>query len=123
VITDGGAGRLESVTDRNELDEFLCNALLADRTFEAERERNIVILDTPDSVQEVGAPPPSTVEDVKEEMIKFAHEHLSIPRRYAAVLPHSQSTIVQATVVHNISIVFIGNITSRAQTGLDGPRI
>lgn len=33
---DGGAGRLQSVTDRHELDEFLCDALLKESEFEVQ---------------------------------------------------------------------------------------
>ena len=33
---DGGAGKLQSVTDRHELDEFLCDALLKESEFEVQ---------------------------------------------------------------------------------------
>lgn len=80
ITADGGAGKLESVTDRNELDEFLCNALLAETTFEAERERNIIILGSTEAVGTVDAvqPKESGLQNADED---YQYDHLPVPRR------------------------------------------
>ena len=40
---DGGAGRLQSVTDRHELDEFLCDALLKESEFEVQHSSMVIL--------------------------------------------------------------------------------
>ena len=65
---DGGAGRLQSVTDRHELDEFLCDALLKESEFDVQHS-SMVILSTDVIVKQ------------KADHELFEYESIPIPRR------------------------------------------
>jgi large subunit GTPase 1 len=67
---DGGAGRLQSVTDRHELDEFLCDALLKESEFEVQHS-SMVILSS------------DVVVKPKADHHLFEYEDIPIPRRPA----------------------------------------
>lgn len=68
---DGGAGRLQSVTDRHELDEFLCDALLKESEFEVQHS-SMVILSS------------DVVTKPKADHNLWEYESIPIPRRSAA---------------------------------------
>lgn len=57
VAPEGSEGKLQSVIERNALDEFLANAVMAGREFSAERDSTLRVLDGPISAEvvEVGS--------------------------------------------------------------------
>lgn len=65
---DGGAGRLASVTDRHELDQFLCDALLKETEFEVQHS-SMVILSS------------AAIVKPKADHHLFEYETIPIPRR------------------------------------------
>jgi hypothetical protein len=69
AAVDGGAGRLQSVTDRHELDEFLCDALLKESEFEVQHSSMVILSN------EVVAQRP------KADHNLFEYEVIPIPRR------------------------------------------
>lgn len=60
------------MVERNDLDDFLCNALLSDQTFEAERGK-VIIMNLDQAVQAEENP-------YREEM--YDYQDLPIPHRY-----------------------------------------
>jgi hypothetical protein len=83
VADDGAApGKLESVVHRNDLDEFLCQALLEERQFAAER-MNLVVLDKREDPELDAQLRRLDEERVAEEQhqLFFEPENLPIPRR------------------------------------------
>jgi hypothetical protein len=67
---DGGGGRLTSVTDRHELDDFLCDALLKETEFEVQHSSMVIL------TSQVMIKP-------KADHQLFEYETIPIPRRSA----------------------------------------
>lgn len=65
---DGGAGRLASVTDRHELDDFLCDALLKETEFEVQHQSTVILTS-------------EAVIKPKADHNLFEYETIPIPRR------------------------------------------
>jgi len=70
AAVDGGAGRLQSVTDRHELDEFLCDALLKESEFEVQHSSTVIL--TSEAV---------TKQRPEGDHALFEYEDIPIPRR------------------------------------------
>ncbi len=68
---DKGRGKLQSVVERNDLDDFLCNALLSDQSFEAERGQ-VIVMNLDQAVQAEENPD-------REEI--YDYQDLPIPHR------------------------------------------
>lgn len=68
AAVDGGAGRLASVTDRHELDDFLCDALLKETEFEVQHSSTVIL-----QSQAIIKP--------KGDHQLFEYETIPIPRR------------------------------------------
>jgi hypothetical protein len=73
TLDNRGKGKLQSVMERNDLDDFLCNAMLEDRNFEAERGSKIMIMNTAEAVKAEENPD-------REEI--FDYHALPIPHRF-----------------------------------------
>ena len=68
---DKGRGKLQSVVERNDLDDFLCNALLSEQSFESERGQ-VIVMNLDQAVQAEEVP-------YDEEILDY--QDLPIPRR------------------------------------------
>jgi len=68
AAVDGGAGKLQSVTDRHELDEFLCDALLKETEFEVQHSSTVILTN-------------EAIVKPKGDFNLFEYETIQIPRR------------------------------------------
>ena len=77
AVEGRGKGKLQSVMERNALDDFLVNAQMEDRDFEAERGSGVTIMNNEEAVKAEENPD-------REEI--FDYDALPIPHRCVAVL-------------------------------------
>ncbi len=99
---DKGRGKLQSVVERNDLDDFLCNALLSDQSFEAERGQ-VIVMNLDQAVQAEENPD-------REEI--YDYQDLPIPHRCGigyldSVVPLGCCTLSSTVIYMSVCLLFV----------------